>query len=81
LEPLHERFSEPEIRRLVLAIRSAVGIEALVWLGDVAGLSGADAGQLMRWSARSLLAAALASGAPPINEGRPSRRSRRPRSG
>jgi AcrR family transcriptional regulator len=69
LEPLRARLSEPEIHRLVLAIRSAVGIEALVWLRDVAGLSGADAGQLMRWSARSLLAAALASGPPPVNEG------------
>lgn len=68
LEPLHEQLGEPEIRRLVLAIRSAAGIEALVWLCDVAGLSRAEAGQLMRWSARSLLAAALASGPPPISE-------------
>jgi AcrR family transcriptional regulator len=68
LEPLHEQLGEPEIRRLVLAIRSAAGIEALVWLCDVAGLSRAEAGQLMRWSARSLLAAALASGPPPITE-------------
>jgi AcrR family transcriptional regulator len=44
-------------RRLVLAIRSATGIEALVWLTDVAGLTRDEAGDLMRWSARALLAA------------------------
>lgn len=65
LDPLRDRFSEPEIHQLALAIRSAVGIEALVWLCDVAGLSRASAAQLMRWSARSLLEAALQSGPPP----------------
>jgi len=45
---------EAELRRLVLAIRSAIGIEALVWLTDVAGLSRDDAVDLMRWSARAL---------------------------
>jgi AcrR family transcriptional regulator len=65
LEPVHDRLSRPEIQRLTLAIRSAVGIEALVWLCDVAGLSRADAAQLMRWSARSLLEAALKSAPPP----------------
>ncbi len=48
-----------QLRRLTLAIRAATGIEALVWLTDVAGLSRADAVKLMRWSARSLLDAAL----------------------
>ncbi len=48
-----------EIRRLTLAIRSATGIEALVWLTDVAGLSRDDARELMRWSARGLLHSAL----------------------
>lgn len=48
-----------DIHRLAIAIRSAIGIEALVWLTDVAGLSRADAIDLMRWSARAILAAAL----------------------
>ena len=60
LEPLRGQLAEPELDRLVLAIRSATGIEALVWLTDVAGLSRADAVDLMRWSARSLLQAATA---------------------
>jgi hypothetical protein len=54
---------EPELRtqrRLVLAIGAVVGIEALVWLTDIAGLSRAQAVEVMRWSARSLLHAALA---------------------
>ena len=40
----------PSVHRLALAIRSATGIEALVWLTDVAGLSRDDATELMRWS-------------------------------
>ena len=69
LEPLHDRFTESEIHQLALAIRSAVGIEALVWLCDVAGLTRADAAELMHWSARSLLEAALQSGPPPTATG------------
>jgi len=60
LAPLREEMSEPEIHRLTLAIRSATGIEALVWLTDVAGLSRDDATELMRWSARALLQSAIA---------------------
>jgi hypothetical protein len=59
LEPLHAELSEAGLRRLVLAIRSATGIEALVWLTDVAGLSRDEATELMRWSARALLRSAL----------------------
>ncbi len=64
LEPVREQLTEPGLHRLVLTIRSAVGIEALVWLTDVAGLTREDATELMQWSARSLLASALTSGAP-----------------
>src|SRR4051794_35840695 len=39
LEPLRGRLSEQAMERLVYAIRAAAGIEALVWLCDVAGLS------------------------------------------
>jgi hypothetical protein len=45
---------------LVLATRAACGIEALVWLTDVAGLSREEAVELMRWSARALLERTLA---------------------
>ena len=54
-----------EVHRLALAIRSATGIEALVWLTDVAGLSRDEALALMRWSAQALLQAALGDGPPP----------------
>jgi AcrR family transcriptional regulator len=60
LDPLRAQVSESEIRRLVFAIRSAIGIEALVWLTDIAGLSREEAADLMRSSARALLRSALA---------------------
>lgn len=60
LAPLRGRLPEPQLRRLVLAIRSAVGIEALVWLTDVAGISPHEAVEVMSWSAQALLRSALA---------------------
>jgi hypothetical protein len=62
LSPLRGVMAEGDLKRLVLAIRSAAGIEALVWLTDIAGLSRKDAVQLMRWSATALLRSALADG-------------------
>jgi AcrR family transcriptional regulator len=58
LEPLRAQLGDAGLRRLVVAIRSAVGIEALVWLIDVARLSHDDARELMRWSAQAMLRAA-----------------------
>ena len=60
LSPLRGQLPEDSWRRLVLAIRSAAGIEALVWLVDVAGLSRDEAVAVMRWSAGALLRAAIA---------------------
>ena len=60
LAPLRDRMSEAQLRRLAVAIRSAAGIEALVWLTDIAGLSRKEAVQVMRQSARALLRSALA---------------------
>jgi AcrR family transcriptional regulator len=59
LSPLRGRLSAGELRRLVLAIRSTTGIEARVWLQDVAGLSSPEATRLMRWSARAIYRSAL----------------------
>jgi AcrR family transcriptional regulator len=59
LRPLRGRIPAPELRRLVYAVRCASGIEAMVWLRDIAGLSREDAVDLMRWSARNLLIAVL----------------------
>ncbi len=60
LSPLRPAMSDAEVHRLAIAIRSAIGIEALVWLTDVAGLTRDEATTLMRWSARALLDAARA---------------------
>jgi AcrR family transcriptional regulator len=60
LEPLRGRLSDQAIERLVYAIRAAAGIEALIWLCDIAGLSRDEAKDLMMWSARALLRSALA---------------------
>ena len=59
LAPLRERMNDADLRRLVLAIRATSGIEALVWLTDVAGVSRQEAVDIMRSSARTLLLAAL----------------------
>ena len=63
LTPLRERLTAAELHRLALAIRATLGIEAFVWLTDVAGLSRDDAVELMRSSARALLRSALAENA------------------
>lgn len=60
LSPLRRTLPAAELRRLVLAIRAATGIEALAWLTDVAGLSREEAVEVMRWSARAQLEAVLA---------------------
>ena len=60
LAPLRGRLPEQQLRRLVHAIGAVVGIEALVWLTDIAGLSRQQAIEVMRWSAETLLRAALA---------------------
>jgi AcrR family transcriptional regulator len=64
LSPLRDQLPEQAMHKLVLAIRSAVGIEALSWLTDVAKLSRAEAVDLMSWSAQALLHAALTLGPP-----------------
>lgn len=62
LAPLRPRLSESELRRLALQIRATLGIEALVWLTDVGGLSREEAAELMRSSARALLQASVDGG-------------------
>jgi AcrR family transcriptional regulator len=64
LAVLEPDLSKAGVRRLAVAIRSVVGIETLVWLTDVAGLSRKRANELMEWSARALLRQALAGDLP-----------------
>ena len=62
LSPARDRLSEAAVHRLAVAVRSAVGIEALVWLVDVAGLSRDDAADVMLSSARAIVRAGLSEG-------------------
>ncbi|WP_250292837.1 TetR/AcrR family transcriptional regulator [Frankia sp. CiP1_Cm_nod1] len=66
LAPLRETHPDLDPHRLAVTIRSAAGIEALIWLTDVAGLSRDEAAETLRWSALALLRAALA-GSPPAS--------------
>jgi AcrR family transcriptional regulator len=59
LTPVAERRPDVDPHRLAVAVRSATGIEALVWLTDVAGLARDDAADVMRWSAHAQVAALL----------------------
>lgn len=58
LAPLQAELNEQDFDRIVLAIASATGIEAYVWLTDIAGLTTEQALDVMHFSARTLLDAA-----------------------
>ena len=60
LAPLRRQMPEPELRRLIYGIGATLGIEALVWLTDMGGLSREEAVEVMRSNARTLLLSALA---------------------
>jgi AcrR family transcriptional regulator len=60
LAPLRSTHPHIDIRELAVAIRSATGIEPLIWLRDVAGQSPEAAAGTVRRSAHALLDAALA---------------------
>lgn len=68
LEPLHATMNTEQLHQLALAIRSTTGIEALVWLTDVAGLNRSQATHLMQWAAQALLHSAVNWAPPPANE-------------
>jgi len=60
LHPLKGRLSAKEISRLARAIRASAGIEPLIWLCDVGGMTREEAVKLMKWTAHALLNAAIA---------------------
>ena len=60
LAPLEEEMSGEAVRKLAIAIRAAIGIEALVWLIDVAGVSREEALAIVRSSALAILRGARA---------------------
>ncbi|WP_020519435.1 TetR/AcrR family transcriptional regulator [Catelliglobosispora koreensis] len=60
LAPLRDKEKNVDIRQLAIAIRSATGIETLIWLLDIAGLTPEQAAETIRHTALALLDAALA---------------------
>ena len=66
LAPLSADLSPESVHQLAIAIRSVTGIESLSWLLDVAKLPHDEAVAVMKWSAQSLLSAALAGSPPPL---------------
>jgi AcrR family transcriptional regulator len=59
LEPLRGQMDEETLRDLSLGIGATLGIEAFVWLTDIARLSREDAAATMRLNASRLLRAAI----------------------
>jgi len=59
LAPLRGQMPADELRRLVHGIGATLGIEAFVWLTDIARLSREEAVAIMRANASGLLRAAL----------------------
>jgi len=58
--PLRGQMPNDEFRRLIYGIGATLGIEAFVWLTDIAQLSREDAVAVMRANANGLLNAAIA---------------------
>ena len=55
LAPLGAQMAEDELRQLIYGIGATLGIEAFVWLTDIAGLSREEAVMIMRSNAAGLL--------------------------
>ena len=62
LAPVGRLRPEVDLHQLAVAIRSATGIESLIWLVDVAGHSREQAADTVRTTAHALLDAALSTG-------------------
>lgn len=62
LAPLRGQMPEEELRRLIYGIGATLGIEAFVWLTDIARLSREEAVAIMRSNASGLLESAIAAG-------------------
>ena len=73
LDGIRGDLTDQQFRQLVHSIRATVGIEAIVWLVDVAALSRHDAVALTRWSAQALLERAAT--VPPPSPSRPTEKS------
>lgn len=74
LDGVRADLTDEQFHQLVLSVRAVVGIEAIVWLVDVAGLSRTDAVALTRWSAQALLERAITVPPPSRKRSRPKKR-------
>jgi AcrR family transcriptional regulator len=63
LDPARETLSDAQWRRLRAAVALTVGVEAMVVMKDVCRLDEAEAKDVLRWAAQTLLAAGLAEAA------------------
>jgi AcrR family transcriptional regulator len=59
LDPVADTLGDDGVRRLAVAVRAACGIETLVWLTDVAGLTRKQAVDQMVWSSVALVRRAV----------------------
>jgi AcrR family transcriptional regulator len=59
LTPLRQTHPRIDIQELAIAIRSATGIEALIWLIDIAGYTREQAAATVKTTAQALLDAAV----------------------
>jgi AcrR family transcriptional regulator len=66
LAPLRHSHPQIDVHELAVAIRSATGIESLIWLRDVAGQTPEAAARTVRQTAHALLEAALPSTGRPV---------------
>ena len=68
LAPLREQLPDDDLERLIHGIGATLGIEAFVWLTDVAGLPREEAAATIRSNAMGLLRAATADRNGPAGE-------------
>ncbi|MBA2518866.1 MAG: TetR/AcrR family transcriptional regulator [Chloroflexia bacterium] len=60
LAPLNDQLDAERLQRLVMALAMCVGMESIMVMVDICGLSPADGEEVKRWTAGALLQAALA---------------------
>lgn len=63
LAPLRGHMVEEELQRLIRGIGATLGIEAFVWLTDIAGVSREEAASIIRSNALAVLRSVMSDGA------------------
>ena len=68
LAPLRGKMAEDKLQRLIHGIGATLGIEAFVWLTDIAGLTREQAAATIRYNALGLLRAATTDGSDQLSD-------------